>query len=282
METRTLFDQPPKTQHYPLLGLFWQHDCTQSRFSWRFIPKTFVHPTISTLFSKPEVGRRTKCTTLFINKTKHFCGGEARDIQYWTCISDVILWRNAKSTCFLCFCAVYLRVFDVDANKLWLFRVIGVGFSRLSWGRSWVSDPQRSNLILQSSHFKQLLQACLHYLHIGPGCFLSQGRRCHFNGLSLLAFSMGSWLWSFSYVWSLYQRPGTKTSSPSESLPFSVDVLPGFSTSWSSSHCFCRWKRIFNSRIISVIHGYVRPSFYTLLVVLLILLGGEFCSFICW
>ena len=28
-------------------------------FSWRFIPKTFVHPPISTLFSKPEFGRRT-------------------------------------------------------------------------------------------------------------------------------------------------------------------------------------------------------------------------------
>ena len=59
MEIRTLFDRPPKSQYYPLLGLFWQHDCTQNRFSWRFIPKAFVHPTISTLFSKPEVGRRT-------------------------------------------------------------------------------------------------------------------------------------------------------------------------------------------------------------------------------
>ena len=68
METQTLFDRPPKSQHYPLLGLFWQHDCTQSRFSWRFIPKTFVHPTISTLFSQPEVGRRTIVTDLFLGR----------------------------------------------------------------------------------------------------------------------------------------------------------------------------------------------------------------------
>ena len=82
MEIRTLFDRPPKSQHYPLLGLFWQHDCTQNRFSWRFIPKAFVHPTISTLFSKSAVGRRTIC--LLVNDIdprsyNHVQGDDMRD-----------------------------------------------------------------------------------------------------------------------------------------------------------------------------------------------------------